>query len=387
MACPTVQTGQEFLANALAHVDCQAQTIGSYGFAALATPGSPVSLALTSLLTIFIALFGIRLLLGYPMGTRDVVGDALKLGIVLTLATSWPAWRIVGYDLVVHGPGQIAQAIGAGAGLPGSGGDMAARLQNVDKGLAAFNAFGSGRLGVAQGDWFQLGFARSAFLVGTLVPLALVRLTAGFLLAVAPLMAGLLLFGITRPIFEGWARGLVMAFLGSIMLAVVYGVELTLIEPWLVDTLQRRASDMQTLDAPVEILVVTLSFAVVSLAALFLLAKLAFHGQFQLPAVLRGSEERAEPASSYAGGRASGTQDEPSRAILVAGSVTENMRREERVADITRTEGRWSERGGSATPTALAAQTGPQHREDALGSTWRRPSPRSSGATRRRDGQ
>ncbi|GLK45531.1 MULTISPECIES: type IV secretion system protein [Novosphingobium] len=386
MACPIVQTGQEFLANALAHVDCQAQTIGSYGFAALASTGSPVLLALTSLLTIFIALFGIRLLLGYPMGTRDVVGDVLKLGIVLTLATSWPAWRIVGYDLIIHGPGQIAQAIGGAAGLPGSGGDLAERLQNVDKGLAAFNVFGSGRLGVAQGDWFQLGFARSAFLVGTLVPLALVRLTAGFLLALAPLMAGLLLFGITRPIFEGWARGLVMAFLGSIMLAIVYGVELALIEPWLQDALQRRTGDLQTLDAPVEVLVVTLSFAVVALAALFLVARLAFHGQFQMPMMLRSPEERAEPVPGQQALSVRHGHDEPSRAVLVAGSVTESLRREERIADIARTEGRWSDRAGAA-PTALAAQTGPQHREDALGSTWRRPSPRSSGATRRRDGQ
>lgn len=386
MACPSVQTGQEFLANALAHVDCQAQTIGSYGFAALASAGSPVSLALTSLLTIFIALFGIRLLLGYPMGTRDVVGDVLKLGIVLTLATSWPAWRIVGYDLIIHGPGQIAQAIGTAAGLPGSDGDLTDRLQNVDKGLAAFNVFGSGRLGVAQGDWFQLGFARSAFLVGTLVPLALVRLTAGFLLAVAPLIAGLLLFGITRPVFEGWARGLVMAFLGSIMLAVVYGVELALIEPWLQDALQRRAGDLQTLDAPVEVLVLTLSFAVVALAALFLVARLAFHGQFQMPMVLHTPEQQAERGRIQLRPSASHRHDEPSRAVLVAGSVTENLRREERIADIARTEGRWSDRAGAA-PTALAAQTGPQHREDALGSTWRRPSPRSSGATRRRDGQ
>lgn len=386
MACPTVQTGQEFLATALAHVDCQAQTIGSYGFAALASPGSPVSLALTSLLTIFIALFGIRLLLGYPMGTRDVVGDALKVGIALTLATSWPAWRIVGYDLIIHGPGQIAQVIGVSAGLPGSDGDLAARLQNVDKGLSAFNVFGSGRLGVAQGDWFQLGFARSAFLVGTLVPLALVRLMAGFLLAIAPLMAGLLLFGITRPIFEGWARTLVMAFLGSIMLAVVYGVELALIEPWLQDALQRRASDLQTLDAPVEILVVALSFAVVSLAALFLVARLAFHGQFQISAMLQTQGERAEPAQSRQPISGSSGHDEPSRAVLVAGSVTESMRREERIADMARTEGRWSDRAGAA-PSALATQTGPQHREEALGSTWRRPSPRSSGATRRRDGQ
>ena len=384
MACPVVHTGQDFLASALAHIDCQAETIGAYGFGALASPGSPVSLALTSLLTIFIALFGIRLLLGYPMGTRDIIGDVLKVGIVLTLATSWPAWRIVGYDLIIHGPAQIAQVIGGGAGLPGSAGDMAARLQNVDRGLAALNAFGSGRLGVAQGDWFQLGFARSAFLVGTLGPLALVRLTAGFLLAVAPLMAGLLLFGITRGIFEGWGRALVMTFLAAILLSVIYGVELALLEPWLQDALQQRAMDRQILDAPVEILVATLSFAIVSLAAVFLVARLAFHGALQLPVIFDRGTDRIETAAPSRASFLSASSEEPSRAVIVSHSVSENLRREERIADITRVEGRWSERAGSAPP-ALAAQTDQARHDEVLGSTWRRSSTRSSGAARRRD--
>lgn len=387
MACLPVHTGQDFLAGALAHIDCQAEAIGSYGFGALASPGSPVTLALTSLLTIFIALFGIRLLLGYPMASRDVIGDVLKVGIVLTLATSWPAWRVVGYDLVIHGPQQIAQAIGAGAGLPGSGGDLADRLQNVDKGLAALNVFGSGRLGVAQGDWFQLGFARSAWLAGTLVPLALIRLSAGFLLAIAPLMAGLLLFGITRSIFEGWGRALVMTFLASILLAIILGVELALLEPWLQDALKKRAMDQQILDAPVEILVVTLGFAVVSLAAIFLVARLAFHPSLHLPAPGRAEPARSEASLQPRALAAAGYGEEPSRAVIVAHSVSENLRREERLGDVMRIEGRWSERSGSPSP-ALAPQ-GAQGAHDAgreaLGSTWRRQSPRPSGAARRRD--
>lgn len=387
MACPVVHTGEDFLANALAHIDCQAQAIGSYGYGALASPGLPVTIALTSLLTIFIALFGIRLLLGYPMATRDVVGDVLKVGIMLTLATSWPAWRVVGYDLVIHGPDQIAQVIGGSAGLPGSAGDLAARLQNVDKGLAAFNTYGSGRLGVAQGDWFQLGFARSAYLVGTLGPLALVRLTAGFLLAVAPLMAGLLLFGVTRGIFEGWARALVTTVLASMLLSVIYGVELALLEPWLQDALQRRAADVQTLDAPVEILVAALSFAVASLASVFLMARLAFHSRFHLTAILPEANERSEaPPVSQRVPILTASGEEPSRAVIVAQSVTDNLRREERIANIARTEGRWAERsGGSAAPSTLAAQAGQAGGENALGNTWRRPSRRHSGAARRRD--
>ncbi len=92
MACDAVQTGQRFVAQMLAHIDCQAQTIGAYGYGALADPASSVAIALSGLLTVFVAFFGIRLILAEPQSGRDLVGDVLRIGIVLTLATSWPAW-------------------------------------------------------------------------------------------------------------------------------------------------------------------------------------------------------------------------------------------------------------------------------------------------------
>ncbi len=111
MACPTVHTGGRFLAEVLANVDCQAQSIGAYGFGALSAPGSAASLAITGLLTIFVALFAIRLILGEHMGARDVVLDVLKVGIVLTLATSWPAWRVLGYNTVLTAPAALAGVV------------------------------------------------------------------------------------------------------------------------------------------------------------------------------------------------------------------------------------------------------------------------------------
>ena len=86
MACPSVTTGSRFLVETLSHLDCQAQTIGSFGFQALAAPGSPASLALAGLLTLFIALFGIRMLFGSGVEPRDAVTAVLKVAIVLTLA-------------------------------------------------------------------------------------------------------------------------------------------------------------------------------------------------------------------------------------------------------------------------------------------------------------
>jgi type IV secretion system protein VirB6 len=112
MSCGAIQTGNHFLGAVLSHVDCQAQAIGAYGYGALADPGSPIAVLLLAALTLFIALFGFRLMFGEAPAGRDLVGDVIKVGIVLTLATSWPAWRAVAYDTVLSAPTQLAGTIG-----------------------------------------------------------------------------------------------------------------------------------------------------------------------------------------------------------------------------------------------------------------------------------
>jgi type IV secretion system protein VirB6 len=388
MACPAVQSGQNFLGMLLYSVDCQAQAIGAYGFGALANPGSTTSIALTGLLTLFIAIFGVRMLLGYPLAGKDVVSDIARVGIVLTLATSWPAWRVVGYDLIIHGPEQVARAIGIAAQLPGTGGNMLEHLQRVDEGFAAFNTYGSGRLGVAQGDWFQLGFARSAYLLGTLVPLALVKLTTGILLAIAPLMAGLLLFGVSRPLFEGWVRGLALVFLASIALTLIIGTELALIEPWLKDALEQRAANTQVLDAPTEALVLTLGFGLVSLGVIWVMGRVAFQSVSVTSiwttlqsAVHRNSSNSRESQQSLTqiGG------DSSYRAQTVAMAVATSVQREDRLRQTMRS-GDMGQAGGQGTnPGAVAGRTASLAASEALGSSYRRGSRRVSQTGAQRD--
>ncbi len=384
MVCEAITTGEQFLAGTLAYIDCQAKTIGSLGFGALAAPGSVPSLALTGLLTLFVAIFGIRLLLGYPTEGRDLVGAILKVAIVLMLATGWPAWRILGYDVVTDGPSRIAQAIGLASQLPGSAGDFSARLQHVDGGILALNAWGSGRLGVAQGDWFQLGFARIVWLAGTLGPLALVRISAGILLAIAPLMAGLLLFGITRAIFEGWLRALAMTFLASIFLALTLGTQTALIEPWLVDVLHRRAGDMQTLEAPAELLVIALSFALLACGAIWLSARIAFHTPSFVSEARHTREGALVPPLSHGASSSNAlSQTAPSRAYVIAGSVAETVRREERSAADRRAAPALLTTGQSGR--ADSGRIGSRTSREALGTSHRRAARRVSGAHARRD--
>src|SRR5258708_19430595 len=110
--CTAAPQGAGFVSSIMAYIDCQALTLGAGGWAALAAPGSVLSVVLTGFLTIFIALIGYNLLLGMSMTVRDGTLAFVKIGAVFALATSWPAYRTLVYDLVTDGPPQLVAQIG-----------------------------------------------------------------------------------------------------------------------------------------------------------------------------------------------------------------------------------------------------------------------------------
>lgn len=292
MACNSISTGNAFLESTLSHIDCQAQTIGSLGFLGLSGPGSPYDALLTSLLTIFIALFGFRLLLGYDTQPRDVVTGILKIGIVVLLATSWPAYQILVYNTVMHGPAEVANVIAGAAQLPGANGTLASRLQTVDSAILDLTALGSGRLQqvanstaatntvqfsqIAVGDDFALGFARIVYLAGTIGSLGLLRIAGGLLLALAPIFAGFLLFDATRGLFAGWLKGLALVALGSLGVTIALSVQLALLEPWLSSTLYLRIGNAAVPAAPSELLAINAAFVLILFAIIAVMGRVAF---------------------------------------------------------------------------------------------------------------
>lgn len=345
--CPPLATEGAFLSSLLNHIDCQGQTIGAAGYQALANPGSPIAIALTGVLTIFIALFGLRMVLGATPSLREGVLAVVKIGVVLVLATSWPAYRTVIYDVVVHGPAQLAQAVAGSSALPGAQGDLTHRLQRVDNAITRLTTLGSGRgdltsqsplgpNGVAApmerapiSDDLALGSARIAFLSSITAAFALVHLGAGILLALAPLFAGLLLFDMARGLFLGWLRALIFTLLASVTLTIILGVELALLEPWLSQTLQLRAARVITAQAPIELLVLCLGFAVALAGTLGVILRLSFttHVQFDLQKLVPW-QGLVSPADSKRGSAAASGEAGPARAVAVANAVAAAQRRE-----------------------------------------------------------
>lgn len=402
MACGPVLTGQRFVAQTLAHIDCQAQTIGAYGYGALSDPNSSVIVALTALLTIFVAWFGIRLLSGEQIGGRDLMIDVLRVGIVLTLATSWPAFRTLGYDVVMKGPGEIASSIGTATDLQSADRGMIARLQSADDGIVLLTIQGTGRStgGTERsgtiGDSFrgvtltdQQGFAngRILFLAGVIGPLAIVKIGAGLLLAIAPLMAGLLLFAGTRDLFLGWLRGLGALAIGALALTLVHSVQLAVLEPWLRDALAQRQALYFIPSAPTELTVISLVFMLASFGILALIGRVFFFsggtGLTRLIERLKSGSYAAAPEVTSRPVFAAGG-DAPSRAFVIAEAVSQSLRREERSDERSRTIEQAA--GGRAQAQASAEA---RRVDEPLGSSFRgdaaRRLQRRSGASERRD--
>ncbi|MDB5678262.1 type IV secretion system protein [Sphingomonas bacterium] len=369
VTCPAI-SDDAFVSSVLAHLDCQAQNLGAGGYQALASPGGPAALLLTGALTLFIALIGYRLLLGETPSVRDGVVAAIKVGVVLALATSWPAFRTLAYDVTLRAPAELASSIGSPAGLPGAPGGLVARVQLVDYQLAELNVVGTGRpLNAAvvvgptasltpaqqaqelrrvqdlgnrarwdpQRDFSLLGSSRTLFLSGAIASFASVRLIAGLLLALGPLFVIFLLFDGTRGLFEGWVRGLAGAALGALATAIVLGVELALLEPWLAAVLDLRHQNLATPAVPVELLVLTLVFAITLVAVLVAAGKVA--AGFRLPAAWRVLRDRvadgiAGRTTSIDAPRAGQTvpNDERGRALAIADAVATTQRRESQAA-------------------------------------------------------
>ncbi|CAN5248491.1 type IV secretion system protein [soil metagenome] len=386
-ACPSLVPDSAFVSGVLGYVDCEAQALGLGGWQGMTGAGSANALILTGMLTIFIALIGYRMLLGETPTLREGVVAIIKIGIVLALATSWGAFRTLVYDVAMHGPAELAAQVGGPSGLPGAGGGLIARLQNVDSELIELNTLGTGKpldadviAGPTQtltplqqqqqlqqlnqraqrpkwdpaNDAKLLSQARTYYLTGVIAAFASVRIVTGLLLALGPLFVLFLLFDGTRGLFEGWVRGLVGAALGALSTAIVLGVELALLEPWLAVILAERRVDNPTPSVPVELLVVTLAFG------LTLIATLAAAGWvargFRMPAAWRVLPARiADVVTPQPIRLAAATTeqnvagaDQRSRAIAVSDAVAATQRRE------------------AGNPAASMAQTGRQVSVQAL---------------------
>lgn len=209
---------------ALTAVDCIASGMSEQAFNRLFGTEGQLAFALTLVLGLYVAGFGISLMLGRSnLGVRALLPKMMTLGLVLTFATSYVAFSTIFYNIFVGGPDQIAGY------LTGTGGQSATAVfaQKLDVVfLAIQQASGDNNDISAFSPRGMMWFGAMLLLLGTVGLLVTARIGLALLLAVGPIFVVLALFEGTRGLFTGWLKGMVMLALaplfavlgGSIML-------------------------------------------------------------------------------------------------------------------------------------------------------------------------
>lgn len=400
MACGAVP-GLSNLASALvSYIDCQTLTIATRGYMALALGNGIGPSLLLVVVTLYFALWGYRLLAGDRPGFGELLPSFARLAIVLTLASSWPAYQRLVFDVVLQTPAQVAGTIDLSETGRDDGAGLAARLDDTDARFVRLATLGTGaprspeeaellRTSVAPPlflnfDNFAIGSARLIFLISAVGAFALIRLLSGALLALGPLIILALLFEVSRGLVVGWARLLAGLVVGGIVTILVINVETMLLAPWLSDLIVRRAAEQLIYGAPAQLLAASVIFALVTLGGVRLSARIMATVWPQQRLTVTGSHHGSMPswsANPQAVTASAGAQkyQEQRRAQAVADSITVADHRRTRLATAG---GQLVAPGVSAQPLAPGWQ-GARNRPAAT--AMRRSSWRGSASATRRD--
>ena len=106
--CPAAIDPATLARDVLTTADCLIAGQVADSYAALLAPGGVLGTALTLALTIYVAIFGYRLMLGLSRLTLgEVVPHFIKIGIIVALVTSWPSYQTLVFNLLFNGPQQL----------------------------------------------------------------------------------------------------------------------------------------------------------------------------------------------------------------------------------------------------------------------------------------
>ena len=237
----------------LASVDCQVQTYAKAGYLALTGPASFFPAALTSLLVIYVALIGFRLIFGIgQQRLADAPILALKLGLVLAVALNWATFQTLVFNLAADAPMDVAQLLGGPlrGGQSHLAADPVTGLQILYDELAGdAAAFGTqagpnplvlqgGDAAAAQKLWN----AQNTLFLSTAGLLAVAMIAVGILATVGPVFIALALLAETSGLFFGWLRALVGAALVPLLGWTTTLILLVTVEPWVDELAAGRAT-------------------------------------------------------------------------------------------------------------------------------------------------
>ena len=313
--CSNVATGPAFLGSLLQTLDCRSILIAERSFSFIGAEGGAGAAILLASVTLAIAFAGYRLMFGPRPDLGDGAALALKIGIALALAASWPTVSRVIAVPVMNGPAELSAWAAP---------NLVNRLVYVDGGIVAATTWGTGRndirsprtadgefsanaaAGVPVADSLAWSGARLSYLLTAIAGIGFLQLGTAVLIGLAPVFASLLLFERTSGIFAGWVRTLFALLVAGTCARIILALETGMLEPWLTELIRQRQSLVAAPSAALELLAMTFAFGLITAAVIMLVVRLCLSLELPvlrlaLPEASRWlSDSRAEPRQSRA---------------------------------------------------------------------------------------
>jgi len=353
-SCPSPGAADPLVRSLIGVVDCNVQQLIYSGYDSLFRSTGAFSGVLTVMLTLYVALIGYQLLLGRSqLNITDFALTAVKLGVVLALATQWGAYQQLVYHFLFYGPQQIANVILHNFSARGSafGGDVFDGLQRAFVDLTSFSpatppgapaatiaAVGGGPTSAAPGtggalstllskqgfDAILLLSSAVILVVSSLGVLLASKIVLGILLATGPIFIAMLLFDSTRGIFEGWLRASLAFAFAPLAVTLMLGIALTMLEPSLQAIEAMRDSSTYQPGVAFAVMVLVIVFAGVSIGMVVGAGVIA--GGFKIPRLSRAPAMATATSAPETASRT--TAAPPPRANRTAQALAAQVRRD-----------------------------------------------------------
>jgi type IV secretion system protein VirB6 len=316
--------GDGVIRGVLGAVDCQTRAFAEAGYSSLTQASSGFQIALTALLTIYVALVGYRMMFAQG-GAKlsDAPGIALSIGAILALVTSWSTFQTLVFDVASKAPGEIAAAVAAP--LQANSGSLAADPVNglqaaydqLTRSAVAFGAtagpnakaYSSPQASAAE----ALSAASGALFMTTAGVIAAATLAIGVLTAVGPIFIAMFLIPATRGLFSGWVRALGAAALVLLLGWLGIVLLLSVLEPWLIALAREQQSGQLQAQTATSAAALVAVFSVGQVGLLIAACVMAFG--FRIRSPVGGVGRRQTPTAPR---EAAPAIPEPSRAQRLA---------------------------------------------------------------------
>ena len=251
IACPSLNDLSDIGAF-MRGVDCQSAAYVASAYAGLFGNGGGLGQVLAGALTIYIAFYGYRLIVGAGAATApDLIRRLAVIGVVLALSSNWPAYQTLFVNTVTGGAEELAGMVSsATSGRPASSLSIAGEIDVAVSEMTRLASEWSRRptAGAADSPVSPLAAQQplapagvsavnmlwlSAILLGVSSAgvIVITKISLAFLLALGPMFLMLAVFPPSRGLFEGWLRAIVAGAFVLAFTILATGGALSIIAP------------------------------------------------------------------------------------------------------------------------------------------------------------